>query len=155
MQRLIPALALVLFASSAAAQNAPFCAVDATGTRCWYYDMQECRRAVGTSGACVVNNTTNQSQSSQGQSDWFNNATRSYESGQRQRQDRESYQQPSPQVVTSQPSPNATWVQFCERMQQNDLDVLSHWGERLTAEEREVATRMYANRATYCRSLAQ
>jgi len=101
-------------------------------------------------GGCVANGAAN-NQGSQGGSDWFNNATRSYEVGRRQREDRT----PPPQVVTSQPAPDDRWMQFCERMQQNDLDVLSHWGDRLTAEEREVATRMYANRATYCRSLSQ
>lgn len=34
---------------------APFCAVTGGGTNCWYNDVQSCRRAAGSSGACVVN----------------------------------------------------------------------------------------------------
>lgn len=45
--------AMALLSSVAAA--APFCAVTATGTNCWYYDVPSCRQAAGPSGACVVN----------------------------------------------------------------------------------------------------
>jgi hypothetical protein len=37
------------------AQAAPFCAVFAFGTQCFYYTMDSCRMAAGTSGACVIN----------------------------------------------------------------------------------------------------
>ncbi len=45
--------AMVLLPSVTVA--APFCAVTAAGTNCWYYDAQSCRQAAGPSGACVVN----------------------------------------------------------------------------------------------------
>lgn len=154
MKRIAPALALFLFATSAAAQSAPFCLVDAAGTRCQYYSLPDCQRdARAMQGGCVVNNNRGGNQGSSG-GDWFNNATRAYETGRQQREARQPPQAP-PQVVTSQPAIDPRWMQFCERMQQNDMDVLSHWGDRLSPEEREVATRMYANRGTYCRSLAQ
>lgn len=156
MQRLIPALALILFASSAAAQSAPFCMVSASGTECWYYTLPDCQRAAApVGGGCVTNQ--NRDNANQQRADPWGSFSRAYELGRQQREDREArrMQQAPPQVVTSQPAIDPRWMQFCERMQQNDLDVLSHWGDRLTAEEREVAMRMYTNRATYCRSLAQ
>lgn len=42
---------------------APFCAVTAAGANCFYYDVQSCRQAAGTAGACVVNSGEVQSDS--------------------------------------------------------------------------------------------
>ncbi|MBF0625593.1 MAG: hypothetical protein HQL82_12390 [Magnetococcales bacterium] len=36
-------------------QAAPFCVVDFAGQRCWYADMDSCRRAAGVQGSCMVN----------------------------------------------------------------------------------------------------
>ncbi len=51
--RIATATALWLTVGSASA--APFCAVLAFGPQCFYYDIQSCRRAVGTTGTCVAN----------------------------------------------------------------------------------------------------
>lgn len=48
-------LGVALFAVATAAASAPFCAVFAHGKQCWYYTMEACREAVGTSGACIIN----------------------------------------------------------------------------------------------------
>jgi hypothetical protein len=37
------------------AMAAPFCAVFSFGKQCWYYSYDACLNAVGTSGACVIN----------------------------------------------------------------------------------------------------
>lgn len=116
MQRLIPALALVLFASSAAAQNAPFCLVDATGTRCQYYSLPDCERdARVMQGGCVVNANRGGNQGSSG-SDWFNNATRNYETG---RQQPDSGATQATQPARSNLGPVVE--QFCREMRDQDL----------------------------------
>jgi len=38
------------------AAAAPFCAVFSYGKQCYYYTLQACQQAAGSSGACVVNN---------------------------------------------------------------------------------------------------
>lgn len=36
--------------------EAPFCVVDAAGSRCWYYTADDCyRNAQNSQGACVIN----------------------------------------------------------------------------------------------------
>jgi hypothetical protein len=47
-------LALAMTVSTAAIA-APFCAVFSFGKQCYYYTMEACQQAAGTSGACVVN----------------------------------------------------------------------------------------------------
>ena len=37
------------------AMAAPFCAVFSYGRQCWYFSYEECLRAAGREGACVVN----------------------------------------------------------------------------------------------------
>lgn len=34
---------------------APFCAVFSYGKQCWYYTYDDCLRAAGSQGACVIN----------------------------------------------------------------------------------------------------
>lgn len=48
-------LAIMLLLAGSEAIAAPFCAVFSHGRECYYYSMDECRRAAGTSGACVIN----------------------------------------------------------------------------------------------------
>ena len=50
-----PTAFLTLLLLSPLAIAAPFCAVTGTGTNCAYYDVQSCRQAAGSRGACVVN----------------------------------------------------------------------------------------------------
>ncbi|HEU0189511.1 MAG TPA: hypothetical protein VFQ97_05885 [Gallionella sp.] len=47
-------LAVLLFVSTSVFA-APFCAVFSYGKQCYYYDINSCRQAAGTQGACVVN----------------------------------------------------------------------------------------------------
>lgn len=47
-------LAILLFYSTSVFA-APFCAVFSFGTQCYYYNMNECRRAAGSQGACIIN----------------------------------------------------------------------------------------------------
>lgn len=49
---LVPVLFAVLSPSVFAA---PFCAVFSYGTQCFYYDMNSCRQAAGSQGACIIN----------------------------------------------------------------------------------------------------
>jgi hypothetical protein len=51
------AIAVLLMAMAFArdVQAAPFCAVYAYGTQCFYYTMDSCRMAAGSSGACIIN----------------------------------------------------------------------------------------------------
>ena len=37
------------------ATAAPFCAVFSYGKQCYYFSLQACEQAAGTSGACIVN----------------------------------------------------------------------------------------------------
>ncbi len=46
---------LLLLFTSTAVFAAPFCVVKSTGTNCWYYNMNSCRQAAGTQGACIIN----------------------------------------------------------------------------------------------------
>jgi hypothetical protein len=52
--QLVLVVTLNIFLATHAAA-APFCAVFSFGRQCFYYDMDSCRQAAGTSGACVVN----------------------------------------------------------------------------------------------------
>lgn len=45
----------VLLVASIPALAAPFCVVKSYGTNCWYYNMNDCSRAAGSDGACIVN----------------------------------------------------------------------------------------------------
>ena len=45
----------VLLLTSTVAFAAPFCAVFSYGTQCYYYNMNDCRRAAGSQGACIIN----------------------------------------------------------------------------------------------------
>lgn len=47
-------LVVLLFASTQALA-APFCVVTSYGTNCWYNNMNDCRRAAGSQGACIIN----------------------------------------------------------------------------------------------------
>ncbi len=51
--RLLATFALLAWATVATA--APFCVVQSYGTQCWYYTHEDCVRAAGSSGACVIN----------------------------------------------------------------------------------------------------
>lgn len=52
MKQYILAISL-LYSSSVIA--APFCVVTNYGTNCWYFNMNDCRRAAGSQGACIIN----------------------------------------------------------------------------------------------------
>ena len=60
--------AAILFAAagSTISEAAPFCAVFSFGRQCYYYDMNTCRQAAGTQGACVVNQEEMQAPSASG-----------------------------------------------------------------------------------------
>jgi hypothetical protein len=45
----------ILALTMGSAHAAPFCAVFSFGRQCFYYDMDSCREAAGTQGACAVN----------------------------------------------------------------------------------------------------
>lgn len=45
----------IYWASSTIGNAAPFCAVFSYGRQCFYYDMNSCRQAAGSAGACVIN----------------------------------------------------------------------------------------------------
>jgi hypothetical protein len=61
------AVSIVLLALTAlSAQAAPFCAVFGYGRQCFYFDMNSCRQAAGSQGACVVNEEEVQAPSSSG-----------------------------------------------------------------------------------------
>ncbi len=46
---------LVLTGISTEVLAAPFCAVFSFGRQCYYFDVQSCRQAAGTSGICTAN----------------------------------------------------------------------------------------------------
>jgi hypothetical protein len=45
---------------------APFCAVFSSGKQCYYYTWDECQRAAGSRGACVINDEEVKAPSSNG-----------------------------------------------------------------------------------------
>lgn len=45
----------VLILYSGSVFSAPFCVVTNWGTNCYYYNMESCRQAAGTQGACIIN----------------------------------------------------------------------------------------------------
>jgi len=51
----IRASAVLLLLMSSSVVAAPFCAVSAFGKQCIYFSYDACMAAVGTSGACVIN----------------------------------------------------------------------------------------------------
>lgn len=114
MRRIVPALAVFLFATSAAAQNGPpFCLVDANGTRCWYYDLPSCQRdARASGGGCVVNQ---QQATPPPQSDVWGAFNRGANAGRRG-----ADQAPPNQAV---PTSNLGPVieQFCRDLQRQDI----------------------------------
>lgn len=61
MLKIMLTIAGVFFTIPACA--APFCAVFSFGKQCYYYDMNDCRRAAGRDGMCVVNQDEIKSQS--------------------------------------------------------------------------------------------
>lgn len=147
------ALACVsLSAEDADAQSAPFCLVSASGSDCWYYSLSECQRiAASRDGGCVANqNASNQGQQATPPSVWrsFNEGV---EAG-RQRRERENQRET---VQTYRSEPDGRWMDFCERMQATDFQLLEAMQERMSTEEYAQATRAVVNRATYCRSIAQ
>lgn len=142
-------IALLSAGSSYAQSRAPFCLVDAAGTRCWYYSMDACRRDAGQTGACVVNQQRDQQ--SAPSSNLWENLDRSYRAGREARRDREQASPPS--TYTS--GQNArTWRTFCGRMLDHDMQLLSSFSARMTQDEFNAAANSYVARATYCESLA-
>jgi hypothetical protein len=149
MRHLLPAIAALLFATSAAAQSAPFCAVDAAGTRCFYYDMESCRRAVGTRGACVVNQNGQSQQQNEAYNPWD-----AFEQGQRVGRNMRDARN-ARELAQQAEERSARWSDFCERMQSTDFQLIDALRANMTADEYALASRAIINRATYCRSIAQ
>lgn len=152
MHRIVPALALALFASSAIAQNAPFCVVSASGRDCFYYDAPTCQqRAADVRGACVVNGAAN-NQGNQGGSDWFNNAARGYEAGRRQREDNATES-----TVESGSNLRPIIEQFCRELQQQDLAELDAIPVGTDQANQEYARRIdiYQARSQRCFAMAR
>lgn len=46
---------LTVLSMPSAALGAPFCGVFAHGRQCWYFTYEACLSAVGSQGACVIN----------------------------------------------------------------------------------------------------
>lgn len=54
--RILMVVGAVLLATSATAQNAPFCVIDNYGTKCFHYDANSCRQdAARSGGMCLPN----------------------------------------------------------------------------------------------------
>ncbi len=133
-------LALALLTGQAAAQSqAPFCVVDAAGTRCMYYSLPACRQSAGPNGACIVNSQRDPAPTAS-QPNFWDNAARSYEAGRRARNDRSS----------------ANWRQFCQDMQAQDIADLDRMPFATQNDIDEYSRRMdvYAARSQRCFSLA-
>ena len=147
MRRALVVLALALFATTASAQNAPFCAVDATGTRCWYYDMQSCREAVGTRGACVVNQSRDTSSS---QPDAWDAFRRGAEAG------RDLRNGPAPETPVPATSNLAPIMeQFCRELQRQDIAELDRLIDAGQMDEYERLLPLWWDRSDRCFAIAR
>lgn len=160
MRHLLLALALatvavVAFANNADAQNgnAPFCTVDNTGTQlnCYYFTMDSCRAAAGASGACVVN----QHSQNRNRYDFTGGEVGIYDD---MRRAREATTPPAP-AASGLSARQQRWLRMCDQMEQGyftDLEsIRSRFNPPMTADEYAEAAAQFRRRGEYCRSLAR
>lgn len=146
-------LGAATFATEALAQSgsAPFCTVDNSGTNlsCYYYSMEECRRAAAVNGGCVLN------QQSQNRNRFDFGGDGDVLSEMQRWQN--AY--PNRQAAPTTDARARRWLEMCQNMEQSYFDDLerlrSRFSPPMTVDEYEREADLFRRRAAYCRALAR
>lgn len=146
-------LGVATFATEARAQSgsAPFCTVDNSGRNfsCYYYSMEECRRAADVNGGCVLNqqNQNGNRYDFSGRGDVLSEMQRW----------QNAY--PNRQAAPTTDARAQRWLEMCRDMEQsyfNDLERLrSRLSPPMTVDEYQSRAAIFRERGEYCRALAR